>query len=97
MSKTPYVQRQELKKVFDEIESILPVGWCIDQRSQYIEVTWPSKSPEDSILRSNVINKIIEEITQGHHKSVLGDYKKFENLIDHRVEEAKGKETKSTS
>jgi len=85
----PYTSPEELERVYDLIELVLPDGWEIDQRSECIQVNWPTEHSRDVILRTNILNKIIYEISDGQHEYILRDYEKLQALIEKRVEETK--------
>lgn len=85
----PYTSIEELTRVYNLIEKVLPEGWGMDQRSEYIEITWPDDSPENITLRSKIVFEVVEEIQKGRHKYLIGDRDAFDGLIERRIEEAK--------
>jgi len=86
----PYTSPEELERVYNLIEGVLPDTWSIDQKSECIEVAWPICSPEDSMLRAEATNDMINLITEGtggKHDHLIGDKEAIDKWIDQRIEE----------
>jgi len=82
-----YTSPEMLEATYNEIEAMLPDGWGIDMRSECISITWPDKDPIESAQRSMILNKIIQEVSNGLHEDVIGDMSKLEMLIEARLKE----------
>jgi len=86
----PYTSPEELERVYNLIEGVLPDTWSIDQRSECIEITWPECSREDSAIRARATNDMIDLLIDGKLETIIGDKGAIDKWIDQRIEELKG-------